>query len=262
MKGIVLPVPAKYEALALRNIKRLREKFDRNVPVEIWEVGKEISAEIRGQMLPLGSITFRNVMDHTPTPSHWKGFQIKAFAAHYTGFEQMLLCDADLTFLRNPLPLFTHKAFRETGTYFFRDLAKWKYRRVSEMGTEEFSSYNFYRLRREWLLGLMPEPPAFFPREWRHLYKSDLPVKPVHEAYMESGAVFLDRLRHKDILETVFRLNENHEETYRCVMGDKETWWIACCICNKPFSMNPLPPLIVLRRLTQFYRCLPFYRQK
>jgi alpha 1,3-mannosyltransferase len=262
MKGIVLPVPAKYEELALRNIRRLRKKYSHDVPIEIWEIGNEISLDVRAQLLTLGPISFRNVMDHTPTPSHWKGFQIKAFAARYTAFEQMLLCDADLTFLRNPLHLFAHAAFRETGTYFFRDLAKWKYRRVNERGTDEFSSYNFYRRRRDWLLGLMPEPPTFFPREWRHLYSSGLPAKPVNEAYMESGAVFLDRRRHPDILETVYRLNENHEETYRCIMGDKETWWIACCMCNKAFSMNLLPPLIILRRLTQFYHYLPFYRQK
>lgn len=43
MQGFVIPVPQKYEQIAIANIKNIRNKFKIDTPVEIWEAGSEIS---------------------------------------------------------------------------------------------------------------------------------------------------------------------------------------------------------------------------
>jgi hypothetical protein len=261
MTGLVIPVAARYEAIALRNLKRLRRLYRVELPVEIWEVEKEITVERRREFSQLGGVTYRNVKDHSSEPGHWKGVQVKAFAARYTSFDEFLLCDADVTFLRNPLRVFQDKRYMSTGAFFFRDLSAWKFKDLGPSETNKFSSRSFFSSRQSWLLGLLPKKVEMFPSEWSYIYETDYPSRPVHEAYMEAGAIYVDRSRHGDTLETAYRLNENHEETYRYVLGDKETWWIACCICGKPFAMNTRYPSMI-RKLTQFYGILPFYVQK
>jgi hypothetical protein len=59
--------------------------------------------------------------------------------------------------------------------------------------------------------------------------------------YQESGVVYFNKSIHLDVVETIYQLNDNHKETYNYVYGDKETFWLACCINNKPFYMNPMP---------------------
>ncbi len=261
MTGIVVPVATRYETIALRNLKRLRHLYGIDLPIEIWEVENEISPERRGEFSQLGSVTYRNVRDHSTVTGHWKGVQVKAFAARHTSFEEFLLCDADVTFLRNPLVVLGDRGYKDTGSYFFRDLAAWKFKGLSPSSADKFSSLPFFSARRAWILGLLPQKVEMFPQEWSYIYEADYPRKPVHEAYMEAGALYFDRTRHRDTLDIVYRLNENHEETYRYVLGDKETWWIACCMCRKTFTMNPRFPVMV-RKLTQFYGMLPFYVQK
>ena len=45
MFGFVIPVPRKYERIALDNITRIRRRFRLEHPIEIWEVGEEIGPE-------------------------------------------------------------------------------------------------------------------------------------------------------------------------------------------------------------------------
>jgi hypothetical protein len=80
---------------------------------------------------------------------------------------------------------------------------------------------------------LLPTKPPFFPREWDYMFMDDIPTAPVPEALMEAGAVSMDKRRHEDTVETVFRLNHDHETTYRWIWGDKETWWITCCMVER-----------------------------
>ena len=52
MRGIVIACPNKYELFCLNNIQQLR-KMNCKLPIEIWEIGNEISIKTKNEMKSL-----------------------------------------------------------------------------------------------------------------------------------------------------------------------------------------------------------------
>ena len=168
MKGLVIACPKKYEKFCLKNLYELK-KMGCNLPIEIWEIGEEISPNYRKLFKNIPNIIFKNVNDYCDNPSYWKGFQVKVFALYHTDFDEFILCDADVTFYSNPEILFEDKYYLLTGAYFFKDLDNWRFRNLSHNITEEmnkFSSLPFYEKRRSFIKKLLPSKPINFPSEW------------------------------------------------------------------------------------------------
>ena len=119
--GIIVAVPQKYEKIFYNNVCILRGQFGCHLPIEIWEIGKEISDTMRQQINKFENIYFKNVEDYCDNPEHWRGFQIKVFMLKHNNFEHVILMDADLTFYMNPEIIWENKHYLKTGTYFFKD---------------------------------------------------------------------------------------------------------------------------------------------
>ncbi len=254
MVGFVISIPQKYEEQAIKCIKRLRTKFKLNNPIEIWETGSEISQKAREELSTINNIIFRNVLEFTQNLEQWRGYQIKAFAALNTSFREFILCDADIMFCQNPLIILEDERYKKTGTYFFRDLM-WRFK------SDKSESYIKCQT---WLNSLFPSPPSYFPKEWLHFFaenNSNIIRKGLCKEYMEAGVMYFNRNKIQDVLDEVYKLNENHKETYKYIHGDKDTWWIACCLKNKEYAMNNSIP-IYFPPLTHFYKLRPFFYQK
>jgi len=232
-KGIIIAIQEKYEHLLLSNIINLREKFHCYLPIELWQIRQEISDNmmaILNKYKDRYNIHFNNVCEYTSNPEHWKGWQIKAFIMKYTNFKEVILCDCDSLFLINPEIIFNDDRYIKTGTFFFKDCL-YHYPKNREVEMAE---------RKRFIRKLMPERLPYFPEEWNYIY--DLPdtVQSMW-FYQESGVVFMNKTMNTDVVNTIYELNDNHEETYKYVYGDKETFWIACVMNNKPFAMNEKP---------------------
>jgi len=50
MKGIVIACPRVYELICLENIISLRTRYNCNLPIEIWEIGNEITENTKDKM--------------------------------------------------------------------------------------------------------------------------------------------------------------------------------------------------------------------
>ena len=254
MLGFVICVPQKYEEQAIKCIQRLRSKFQLENPVEIWEAGLEITDDSRKELQNLGNIIFRNVSEYTDNLNHWMGYQIKAFAAYHTSFEEFVLCDSDIMFCQNPLIILNDENYKKTGAYFFRDLY-WKFKS---------NNSKHYLSCKAWLRDLFPSVPANFPKEWSHFLDTSLDgkeIKGLCKEYMEAGVMYFNRSKMNQVLEEVYKLNDNHKEVYSYIHGDKDTWWIACCLTNTNFTMNKKIPLFI-PPLTHFYKNKAFFYQK
>jgi len=267
--GIIVSVPQKYEQFALATLTKLRKKWRIDCPIQIWEIGKEVSESARMALAHLGNVTFHDIGDFTSDPQHWKGYQSKAFAAQHNTFDEFLLFDADVSFFQNPLIILQDPGYQATGTFLFRDQWRWRFRNLSDHPRNKWESLEYFKGRKAFLRDLFPQKPNYFPPEWDFFFEEEIPRRAVPEAYMEAGVIYMDRTRHRDSIEWNYKLNDNHKVTYEFMWGDKDTWWLGCCLCNKPHTINktyPLssPPLIrkFLPQLTHFYQGKPFFGQK
>jgi hypothetical protein len=234
MKGIIIPSLKKYENLLYSNIYFLKEVYNCILPIEIWQIGQEISDNMKEQLeknQEKWNIKFKNVNDYTDNAEHWRGYQIKAFVLKYTEFDEIILCDCDTVFLISPEIIFQDSNYIKTGTYFFKDYL----RHVPKNDEEE-------KNRIIWFKKLFPVFPQYLPEECFYLYDIHTEKQQMW-FYQESGVVYLNKTMNFDIIETIYNLNDNHKETYKYVHGDKETFWIACLLCNKPFYMNIYPAI-------------------
>jgi len=241
-RGIVVAIPARYEQIAAYNLLKLRRHLGCTLPIEIWEVGREISEAARQALTMLDGISWRNVANETGDFQAWQGFQIKAWILRQCRFDEVLIVDADAVLYQNPEILFSDKGYSETGLYLFRDLASWKfnYDPTNPYKGDKFTHYGFLRGRREWLRRVLGnKKPANFPVEWDYIWDDALPSQPVHEALSESGVVVFNKRKQARALDRIFALNRDHRETYQWIWGDKETFWIGALMADANFTLNP-----------------------
>lgn len=270
-RGMVIPVPEKYEKLALSNVQSIRA-MGCLLPIEIWEIGEEITEESRAAFAEIENLKFQKVDDYCADAAHWKGFQVKAFILYHTSFKEVLLCDADAIIHQNPMLLFEDENYLKTGAYFFKDLEKWRFKRLNSSLEQflqrffykKFRNAAFFEQRRKWLTDLLPEKRATFPEEWAYMYEAGLPKGAVKEALQESGVVLMDKEKHETSIQHIYELNRKHEETYKYVWGDKETFWIGCVMADKDYYFNPSSGYISTKtkKLTHDYKGKPFFSQK
>lgn len=262
-RGIIIPCPTKYELICLNSVKMLRTFLNCQLPIEIWEIGDEVSPNVREQFRAINHCTFQNVNNYCDSnPGHWQGFQVKAFALYHTKFDEVILCDADVTFSKNPEIIYDDENYIRTGAYFFKDLERWTFHDLRHNTNDKFCSIEFYNTRKRFIQSMIPKKTALFPEEWAYLYDDKLPTEPVKEALQESGVVYIDKKRHENSIIHIYMLNYQHNETYKYIWGDKETFWIACVIANTPFHFNAESGVMYNGRLTHFYKNEQFWRQK
>ena len=261
-KGFIIAVPQKYEQLCYKNVLQLRFKFNIDLPIEIWQIGQEISEKYMGLFSRVNNLLFKNVCQYTENPYNWKGFQIKAFILKHTEIEEPILCDADIVFYSNPLEIYSDPNYIETGTYFFRDLDRWKFHNLRKCA-DKFQSIDFYNSRKQFILSILPKKTELFPKEWAYLYEESHPLNPVNEAYQESGVVYMNKKLHPDVVEIIYKLNEAHQHVYQFVWGDKETFWLGCLMANKKYYINDTYGYESLdNKLSHNYRGKLFFSQK
>jgi len=262
MRGIVIACPNKYQTICLENIQSLRHTHHCNLPIEIWEIGNEIDKDIKQKMEMISLVSFKNVNDYCDNPDHWRGFQVKVFALYHSEFDEAILCDADVTFLKNPEIMYDDVHYQQTGAYFFKDLEQWTFCYLSDWNTCKFHNLDFFNNRKRFIQSVIPTKTDKFPAEWSYIYDNDIPSEPVKEALQESGVVYLNKNRQKESLHHIFELNKNHEETYKYVWGDKETFWIGCVMADKAFYFNPESGYMHNGSLTHSYKNEMFWKQK
>lgn len=260
-RGFIIAVPSKYENFTYKNVLTIRYKYKIEDPIELWEIGSEITDKTRELLKKISNIHFKNVAEYTDNPDFWKGFQIKAFILKHTSLTEPILCDADITFYTNPYIIFNDNQYIKTGTFFFRDLARWKFSNLHKTDFK-FQSIDFYNKRKQFILSLLPKKSKYFPKEWEYLYSSEIPKTPVYEAYQESGVVYINKNTNIDAVDKIYELNKNHEYTYQYIWGDKETFWLSFLCVNKPYAINNLFPVIEDNKLTHYYNGNKFFCQK
>ena len=260
--GIAIPVPQKYEKDALRNVYILRTQHNYQEPIEIWEVGDELSAEARDAFSSIPNVTLKNTLTYDDRISHWRGYQVKGLVTKESSFDDYIFCDADVTLLQNPSIIQQSYEYKITGSFLFRDFPFWQFNKLQETADNKWEDLRYYRGRQAFIKKLLPQKSPFFFKEWEYLYEDDYPRVPVQESSAETGVVYINIKQHKDVVQTFYELNDKYIETYQYTHGDTAAFWLAFVMNNKPFAINNEHPVFYNGSPLQPYQGKHFYVQK
>ena len=246
-KGLITSLQPKYEDIFFYNIDKMRNELGCSCPIEVWTCGKELSIQTIAKLQTLKDVYIMNTEDFEEgRAEHWRGWQIKGIMYKYTRFDEALLYDADNIFYQKPCVIFDDEGYKKTGTYFFKDLVwLWNLDTENDIDAGEhpryddkFKSVSYYKRRREWIRKELPHGAI---DEWNYLYEDDLPTTQ-NEAVQESSVVLINKKRHWDVIDLLYRMNDNHTENFKYAHGDKELWWIAFRKLEKEFTFNEKRP--------------------
>jgi hypothetical protein len=185
-------------------INVLRRVVGCALPVELWHIGPGELGEVEASLFrPLGV----EVVDALEVARSWParklgGWELKAYALAHSGFEEVLLFDADNVAVIDPACLFELPEYAATGAVVWPDLV---------------------RLARDspiWELCGVP-------------FRS--------EPAWESGQLLVDKSRCWQAVQIALHMNMHSESFYEYTHGDKETFHLAWILAGAEWAMPDDP---------------------
>lgn len=186
----------------------LLRQFGCQLPIQLWYLGeREMDARMIRLVAELDVQCVDALAQRKDFPCRLLGgWELKCFAVLHSSYEQVLLLDADNMPVANPEYLFDEPAYRQSGAVFWPDRCR------------------FEVAQQIWdLLGIKrPDHPEF-----------------------ESGQILVHKKNCWKALCLSMWLNENSDFFYHYIHGDKETFHLAFCKLNQPFTLVPTAPEIL-----------------
>eukprot|EP00833_Pecoramyces_ruminatium_P000035 jgi/Orpsp1_1/1174067/evm.model.c7180000048805.2 len=226
-KGIVICTGEKHFKYARSTIDILRNLLNCTLPIEVIYNGENDLSKKKQKILinEFDNIYITDISKIFDSDKiDISGWAIKPFSILASRFEEVILMDADVIYLRNPEELFEEKGYLEKGTLFFKD------RTVYPGPSKELAWL------KSWMDNPLPETKAlrFYNEETKH--------------EMESSTVLIHKTKTILGLLAVCKLNEGRirkDVVYKKVYGDKETFWIGFDMARQHYYMYPTPSAFI-----------------
>ena len=251
VSGIAIPAPERYYDYFLKSIYNLRVNIGYMDPIEIWEIGDELTNEMRDKLSLFPNIVFKNTTDYDDRIEHWRGFQAKAPVIKHSKLNDIIICDADVTLFQDPSIIQKSAEYIETGSFMFLDFPYYYFdlpieKHSDQINISKFNSHDYYDKRRSFVRKICPDPPTTL----------------APEGLVEAGVFYINRERHSDVIDTFYEFNCDWKESYECVHGDKEITWLSFMRHHKKVTLNNVEPVSYNGLIFQLYNDSPFYVQK
>ena len=188
-------------------VRLLREHLNSVLPIEIWHCGpKEMPRFLARQFTQLGCDVVDALRVHSSSAGGslpLDGWQLKAHALRYTGFENVLLLDADQVPVRDPAEIFDWPEYHEIGAVFWPDVI-------------DLSIHN----------------PV-----WKLFC-----IEPRQVCSWETGQLCVNRKRHWLPVCLVHEMNRRADVVYSKVYGDKDTFLLSWLMLKADHALIPYKP--------------------
>ncbi|KAL2874691.1 hypothetical protein SGCOL_010162 [Colletotrichum sp. CLE4] len=224
-RGFVIPTGKGTMRYATHLIGALQDILYCNMTIQIVYAGDEdLPPENREKLLArfkgLQFLDILSVVDDKTLKLVKGGWAIKAFAALYAPFEEVLLSDADSVFVQVPESLFLDPLYEQTGALLFHDRLLWQHA---------------FAERHEWWRSQIHEPSAALNKSlvWTEDYAEE----------GDSGVVVVDKSR-LDVLMGLLHVawqntyDVREEVSYKITYGDKETWWFGLELSGASYAFE------------------------
>ena len=198
---------------AYLNIRLLRDKGCK-LPVSWFYLGDEMKPgwiKVAEEIPNVKTYNLGGTGDHKKDKGGW---QSKIEAIIQSPYDEVLLLDADSFPIKDPSYLFDHPFYKETNAVLWPDIWHWQPDRLKFLN-EKFN-INLEGTRQ-----------------------------------IESGQAIFNKPRCINALEAVRKLNQNSEETYKVVYGDKDTFIIGFLQAQCSFKIVPTLPACLSNGLFQ-----------
>jgi hypothetical protein len=225
-RGIVICTGSFHFRFARSTVDTLRNIVKTKLPIEIMYVGEsDLSEKHRKELESFENVFCTDVTQFFDNDIIFiSGFAVKPFAALASRFSEVILIDADATYIHDPAEWFEDEEYKKTGTLFFKD-------RTLYPGPHRGS---------EWIHEWMVEP-SEYAKNTRFYQELS-----AHE--MESSTIVINK--NKRFLGMLLTCKFNEQKirdrvVYQNVFGDKETYWMAFEMANEPYSFIPHPIIYI-----------------
>lgn len=138
-----------------------------------------------------------------------RGYQIKLAAMCVLTYKNIILCDADILWIQNPLKSIN----RDCDLFIFSDIWHFKCKRHEKSSTTSF----LYRL---------------------HNVDSDIQE-------FESGLVYVNKERNAQFIKMLFHLCQNYRYYFKFSFGDKDLYYMAAQKARMNVKVNPHLPMML-----------------
>lgn len=224
-RGIVIPAGKGTMRYAIHPIGSLKEVLHSELSIQVIYAGdNDLPAEDRGRLRSrfkeVEFLDILTVVDDATTKLEEGGWAIKAFAALYAPFEEVILLDADCVFFQPPEKLLLDPSYSSIGALLFHDRLFWQ--------------HNF-RERHDWWRSQIHEPSAILNKllVWSEDYAEE----------EDSGVVVVDKSR-LDVFMGLLHIPWQNtqavrdEVTYKITCGDKKSWWLGFELSGSSYSFE------------------------
>lgn len=224
-RGIVIPTGKGTLRYAVHLIGSLNEVLHNELTIQVVYAGDEDLPpnDRQGLQLRFPEIQFLDILtvvNDTNLQLAKGGWAIKAFAALYAPFEEILLMDADCVFVQAPEKLFLDPSYVSSGALLFHDRLLWQHA---------------FRERHDWWRSQIQEPSATLNKSlvWTEDYAEE----------EDSGVVVINKSR-LDILMGLLHIawqnmyDVREEVTYKITYGDKESWWLGFELSGSSYAFE------------------------
>ncbi|KAI8330611.1 mannosyltransferase putative-domain-containing protein [Chlamydoabsidia padenii] len=217
-RGIVMCVGNSQFYFAKRAIQAIRQVFKSHLPIDVFAINDDDLSLNKRQFLEttFEDVRVINIVDRIdPDGTRFDGWSLKPYSVLASGFDEVILMDADVYFFQSPDTLFDDAGYQATGTLFFYDR----------------TLFGDWTLGRFWLNSFLPSVSSLVPRlRWWNFLSA-------HE--QESGVVVINKRQSLLGLLAACKINakrERDEVTYKYAHGDKETFWIGYEMVQTPYA--------------------------
>ncbi|KAK1469216.1 hypothetical protein CMEL01_00983 [Colletotrichum melonis] len=224
-RGFIIPTGKGTMRYGTHLIGSLQNVLYSNMTIQIVYAGDEDlpSADrekLQSRFKGIEFLDVLSVVDDTTLQLVKGGWAIKAFAALYAPFEEVILSDADSVFVQVPETLFLDPSYEQTGALLFHDRLLWQH---------SFAD------RHEWWKSQIHEPSATLNKSlvWTEDYAEE----------GDSGVVVIDKSR-LDVLMGLLHVawqntyDVREEVSYKITYGDKETWWFGLELSGATYAFE------------------------
>ncbi|KAF9345264.1 hypothetical protein BGX26_003348 [Mortierella sp. AD094] len=217
-RGYVLCAGNRQFEFVVASVQAIRSKLKSDLPIQVlyinhWDLSENRREFLRQMTHDIEVIDISTLLDN----GYMKlgGWSIKAFAILASKFEEAMLIDSDVFFLRNPDELFSDPGYQATGALFFYDRS---------LGGGAKTALNFKK-------SVIPFM-STFPSTTRMLRR-------IGDHEQESGVVVTNKKERITGLLSVCKMNGKWERdlwTYKKFYGDKETFWFGFEMIQEPYA--------------------------